>query len=230
MPLSSDQINPPALRYRTPRYIGGSPRHQQRRSKHDVTTTFGVPSHWTRYLDMLLWSLRGDVEAVQAQINSHGRFDQPISIEWVQQRLGDTAFQQLAFLRMFLPGEIGTITRVKIRATVLDGGHDYFHQGPAGDDTPLPGSNEYIRPPMPDGGPYQWSRARDAFLRDAVRKRESPTEVWKKLNSLSHAHLGGLTRSWLETRMVQITFMGENSSGQEGVVKLETPVWTVESD
>ena len=205
-------INPPPLRYRKPRPRRSGPELKDGEcslqyftplGRPRPQTTFGVPAEWSRFLDMLLWSFRGNAAAVQAQIQERYQFSPPLSVQWARLRLKDTAFQQLQYLQKFLPGEAGTINRVKIRATVLNGGHDFFHEGPTEDDTPKPGSPGYIQAPLPPGGPEKWRRDWDVILCQAVLDGESPADVLRLLRKTQLSDLQGLTRSWLELRMAQ---------------------------
>lgn len=172
-------------------------------------TTFGVPNHWTRYFDLLLWSLRGDAAAVHEQLQATCRFRPALSLEWVRLRLQETAFEQLVFLRAYLPGEKGTLQRVTIRATVLKGGHDFFHEGPAIDETPNPASTKHMDlPPLPKGGPEGWKNAWDVLVCEEAREGKLPGQVLRELRRMGSSELRGLTRLWLEVRMVQSAYLG----------------------
>lgn len=210
-------INPPPLRYRRPRRQQRTRRltadaydllHLTPRGHLRPTTTFDVPAEWTRFHDMLLWSFRGNTAAAHAQIQDICRFNPPISLEWVRLRLKETAAHHLAFLEKYLPGEAGTINRVKIRATVLNGGNDFFHEGPAVDDTPEPGSSMYSQNPLPPGAPENWNRKWDIFLYRALTDGESPRDIYRFLRKRVHPDLHGLTRYWLELRMAQSGKLG----------------------
>lgn len=215
-PSHDGVTNPPALRYRKPRRTrwhhrlidGYSPRHFTPRGHLRPVTTFGVPAEWTRFHDMLLWSFRGNTAAVHAQLQNICRFNPPIGLDWVRLRLRETASHQLAFLENYLPGEAGTINRVKIRATVLNGGNDFFHEGPTEDDTPESGSSMYYQTPLPPGAPKNWSRKWDIFLYRALTDGESPRDIYRILRKTTRTDLYGLTRSWLELRMAQSGHLG----------------------
>ncbi|KAI9832961.1 MAG: hypothetical protein M1826_000740 [Phylliscum demangeonii] len=226
--------NPPALRYRKPRRQQPPPRPTLPSSGSSTSittttdnpsltplgqprpsTTFGVPDAWTRFHDTLLWSFRGPSRAVHRQLQSLYHFQPALSRDWVRLRLRETAAQQLAFLRQHLPAETGTINRVQIRATVLDGGHDFFYDGPAHDATPALGNDGWLPPPVPERGPLEAGRQRqrqhhgargvpewkakwDWVLVEGLKDGESAATMWNLLRRMKHPDLDGLTRGWLE--------------------------------
>ncbi|KAI9787847.1 MAG: hypothetical protein M1816_007414 [Peltula sp. TS41687] len=205
--------NPAPLRYRKRRhrqklteacsFVELTPRGHPR-----PVTTFGVPAEWTRFHDMLLWSFRGNTKAVHAQLQKIYRFSPSISRDWVRLRLRDTVFHHLIFLEKYLPGEAGTLHRVKIRAAVLNGGHDFFHEGSPDDETPEPGSSTYHQPPLPPDAPANWSRNCDIFLYRALMDGEHPRDIYGILKKTMNHDLKGLRRSWLELRMAQSGHLG----------------------
>lgn len=173
------------------------------------TASFGVPNEWTRFLDMLLWSFRGNSAAVNAQLQDRYKFHPPIRVDWVRLRLRETAAHQLAWLQKFLPGETGTILRVRIRATVINAGNDLFHEGPTEDDTPEPGSSAYSQhPPLPPGGPENWNWKWDIILCQSLGNGEDPIDILRLLRKMRHPDLKGLTKAWLEERMAQSGHLG----------------------
>jgi hypothetical protein len=204
---------PAALHQATQRPTLGSsepaPRQRPRASSGHFwpTVTFGVPSHWPRYLDMLMWSLRGNAEAVHQRLQELCRFEPPLSCEWVRLRLQETAVQHKEFVQRFLPGEAGTAARVRVRSALFITEHNHFFDGPGTDRTPLPSDAGYAAlPPLPEGAPSPWTRDLDRVVREAVLARRTPAETVNLLQAAAENNgqaLHGLSHLWIEVRMAQ---------------------------
>ncbi|KAI9801246.1 MAG: hypothetical protein M1833_002816 [Piccolia ochrophora] len=174
----------------------------------NVAVTLSGPSAWTCFDDMILWSYRGNVARVHAQLQRRYQFLPPISLEWVQQKLRETSNRQLEHVRKYLPGEAGTIRRLRIRTAMLNAGHDFFFQGTMRDDTPPPSDPTYEQPPLPQDVPKTWNRRCDVVLYIAICEGMHSTRALQLLRAWRPAYVKRLKQRWLEVRISQIEYLG----------------------
>ncbi|KAI9734955.1 MAG: hypothetical protein M1834_002036 [Cirrosporium novae-zelandiae] len=183
------------------------------------TTHDGVPTVWYHWQDMILWSLRGNVDEVRDEIQDFFRFEPPISREYIRERLFGTierVSEHLTFLERYLPGEICTIRRARARLNtiredineqaVLDGGE------PGDVAVSSTDSENSVTPPWPnENPPDRWNRDDDVELNILLRAGRPPGAFVGHLGSnIETAWISSerVNLEWLAIRMAQSLHLG----------------------